>query len=319
MRSKRKRKKGKIIGFSILGVLILAAAAIGYEYNQLQPENHFKSVPVVSTASKGTADNSEKTSENTFNVLVMGSDARPGEKLGHSDTIMLAHVDLNKKQINAVSIPRDTRVYLDGYGYTKLTSVQYVLQAAKGTKQGVEGAVQTISDLTGVPINYYVETNFEGFQSMVDALGGITMNVPTDVNIGSKVISAGSHYMDGKTVLRVVRERHSLSNGDYGRQQLQLEALKGIVKEAISPGNITKLPSLTKSVSGYIIATNMSTTDMASLGLAVKDIDPNKQIRYEQIKGTGKTMYDDVLKANNSEIIIDQEAMKTLIGDYFQS
>jgi LCP family protein required for cell wall assembly len=319
---KNRKRKWKIFGFSLLGILILAVAAVGYEYNQLQPKNHFKTVPVVNSGATGKTDQKETPSNaNTtaFNVLVMGSDARPGQTLGHTDTILLAHIDLSNNKISAVSIPRDTRVHLDGYGYTKLTSVQYIMQANKGTKQGVEEAVKAISRLTGVPINYYVETNFEGFQSMVDALGGIQMNVPMDVNIGSQAIKAGTHSFKGETVLSLVRERHSLANGDYGRQQLQLEALKGIGKEALSPSNITKLPSLVSSVSNFIIATNMSTSDMVSLGLAMKDIDPNNQLSYQQLHGVGQSLYDDVLKANNSQIVIDQQQMQSLIDQFFKS
>ncbi|MED3560989.1 LCP family protein [Bacillus xiapuensis] len=313
---KKKRSKWKIVSYSLLGIIIVAIAAVGYEYYQLQPKNHFKNIPVVNAGKTEQKTNSENPS---FNILFMGSDTRPGEKIGHSDTMMLAHVDLGKNQINAISIPRDTRVHLDGYGYTKLTSVQYILQATKGPKQGMEGAVKAITDLTGVPINYYVETNFTGLQSMIDTMGGINMYVPTDVKVGNEVITAGPHFLDGKTVLALSRERHSLANGDYGRQQLQLEALKGISKEALKPSNVSKLPTLVQSVSKYMIGTNMSTSDMVSLGLAMKDFDPNKQLKYKQVYGVGQTMYDDVLKANNSQIVIDQQKMKSLIAEYFQS
>jgi polyisoprenyl-teichoic acid--peptidoglycan teichoic acid transferase len=310
------KSKWKIVGYSFLGFIILAAAAFGLTYQQLQPKNHFKTVPVVD--SKDTKkQNSGKPS--TFNILVMGSDQRPRETLGHSDTMLLMHVDLDKNQINAVSIPRDTRVHLDGYGYTKLTSVQYISEAKKGTKQGIEDAVNAISDLTGVPINYYVETNFTGFQSMVDALGGIQMDVPMNVKIGSQEINAGTHFLDGKTVLSLVRERHSLANGDYGRQQLQLEALKGIAKEALNPSNLPNLPSLVNSLSNYMIASNMSTSDMVSLGLAVKNIDPSKQIQYQQLQGVGQSLYDDILKAKNDQIVIDEQQMKSIISQYFLS
>ncbi len=318
----KKKKKWKVIGYSLLGFVVVAAAALWFEYRQLQPKNHFQSVPVVSTVKKASDEKSKPkstVSAPAFNILVMGSDARPGQKIGHSDTMMLMHVDLGKNQINAVSIPRDTRVHLNGYGYTKLTSVQYILQADKGPKQGIEEAVNAISEFTGVPINYYVETNFEGLKSMIDALGGIQMNVPTTEKIGNKVISPGSYFFNGDMVLALARERHSLANGDYGRQQMQLEALKGIAKEALSPGNIPKLPSLVNSVSKYMIATNMSTSDMVSLGLAAKDIDPNKQLQYEQLTGVGKTMYDDILQANNSQIVIDPEQLKTTINKYFES
>lgn len=319
---KKNRSKWKIAGYSLLGVIIILSVAIGIEYYRLQPKNHFKTVPVVSqqTPAQPTEPTEQQPDESkapSFNVLVLGSDARPGETIGHTDTILLAHVDLENSKVSAFSIPRDTRVHLDGYGYTKLTSVQYVLQAEKGPKEGAEGAVQAISELTGVPINYYVETNFEGFQSLVDVIGGIQMNLPTNVKIDSKVLTAGPHFLDGKTVLRVVRERHSLANGDYGRQQLQLEALKGIAKEALKPTNLAKFPTFVDSISNYITATNMTTSDMVSLGLAMKNLDPNNQISYQQIHGVGQTLYDDVLKANNSEIVVDTQQMKDILATAF--
>lgn len=324
MRSGKKRKgKGKVIGFSLLGIFILAVAAIGFEYYQLQPKNHFKTMPVASTPS-GKEKTKSKTQSNTnvvppFNILLMGSDQRPGQTIGHSDTMMLMHVNLSKNEVSAISIPRDTRVHLDGYGYTKLTSVQYILQANKGVKQGIEGAVQAISNLTGVPINYYAETNFEGFKSMVDTLGGIQMDVPINVNIGSQTINTGSHFLDGNTVLALVRERHSLANGDYGRQLLQLEALKGIAKGVLNKDKISKLPSLASSASSYIIDTNISTSDMVSLGLAAKNFDFSKQVNYQQLTGVGQSLYDDILKAKNDEIVIDPQQIKDIVTKDFQS
>ncbi|WP_066369715.1 LCP family protein [Neobacillus fumarioli] len=271
----KKKSKWKVVGYSFLVIIVIVVAAIGYEYVQLQPKNHFKNIPVLASGKKTDKAN-QQSSKNApvFNVLIMGSDARPGEKIGHSDTMMLAHVDLEKNQVNAVSIPRDTRVYLDGYGYTKLTSVQYILQADKGPKQGIEGAVKAISELTGVPINYYIETDFEGLQAMIDTMGGIDVYIPVQEKINGQVVTAGTHTFDGKMVLAVARERHSLATDDYGRQRVQLEALKGIAKKALNPSNIPKLPSLVNSIDKYIIGTNMSTSDMVSFGLAMKNMDP---------------------------------------------
>ncbi|OIK08406.1 transcriptional regulator [Bacillus sp. MUM 116] len=239
--------------------------------------------------------------------------------------MMLVHVDLNKNEYHAVSIPRDTRVHLDGYGYTKLTSVQYIMQSTKGQKEGVEAAVKAIGELTGVPISYYVETNYWDFQSMVDSVGSIDMNVPFDVALThpwykenkDKVIKAGNQTLDGKMVTEVVHERYSLKNGEYGRQQLQEEAMKGIVKKALDPSNIGNLPSLINSISDFIVASNMSTSDMLSLGLAVKDFDPNKQLSYHQLHGEGKSMYDDILKANNSQIVLVEQQLKEIMSKYF--
>lgn len=326
---KKKRKVWKVIGLSFLGIIILATAAVGYEYFQLQPKSHFKSVPVVSSYRTNNTKSQEQSKVNTpvFNILLIGSDERKGDSSGHSDSMMLIHADLNKNQFQAVSIPRDTRVHLDGYGYTKLTSVQYIMQSTKGSKQGIEDSVNAVSELTNVPINYYVETNYWGFQSMVDALGGINMNVPFDVTLThpwypenkNKVISAGTHFFDGKMVTEIVHERYSLKNGEYGRQQLQEEALKGIAKEALSPSNFSKLPSLVNSLSDYVIATNMSTSDMVSLGLALKNFDPNKQLTYQQLHGVGQNLYDDILKAKNDQIVLDPQQIKDIVTSPFQS
>ncbi|WP_347564296.1 LCP family protein [Bacillus sp. MM2020_4] len=301
---------------------------LGYEYYQLQPKNHFNTVPVVSSGKKAdTKQTNEKVEikEPVFNLLLIGSDERKGQNIGHSDSMMLVHVDLNRHKYNAISIPRDMRVHLDGYGYTKLTSVQYIMQATKGAQKGVEAAVTAVSELTGVPINYYVETNYSGFQAMVDAVGSIEMNVPFDVKLThpwyaenkDKVISTGTHTFDGKMVTEVVHERYSLANGEFGRQRLQEEALKGIAKKALSPSNVTKLPSLIKSIDDFVIATNMSTSDMLSLGLTAKNFNPDKQFTYQQLPGTGQKLYDDILKAKNSQLVLDQQRMSEIISANF--
>lgn len=315
------RNKRKIIGYSVLTLVILLAASIVYVYKQLQPENHFKTVPVASDAS------TNKVQNGVFNVLLMGSDERKGENIGHSDSMMIVHVDLNKHEYHAMSIPRDTRVYLDGYGYTKLTSVQYIKQATEGSDSGVKAAVKAIGDLTGIPINYYVETNYEGLQAMVDTVGNIDMNVPFDVKLThpwypedkGKVINAGTHSVDGKMVTELVHERYSLKNGEYDRQRLQEEALVGMAKAALQPSNISKLPSVIQAVPNFVIASNMSTPDMLSLGLGIKNFDPSKQLHYYQINGEWKTMYDDILKANNDELIMDTAQMKQIVAQYFNT
>ncbi|MGE6257074.1 LCP family protein [Heyndrickxia sporothermodurans] len=327
---KKKRSKKKIIGFSLLTILVLIIGFSAYAYYELQPKRHFQSVPIINTdeVKQKEANDSDQTvepKEPIFNVLLIGSDERKGEKIGHSDSMMIVNVNLKKNEYHVISIPRDSRVYLENYGYTKLTSVQYVSQAAKGAKEGIEDAVKAVGHFTGIPINYYVETNYWGFLAMVDALGGIEMNVPFDVKLThpwdkkykNKIIKAGKQSLDGKMVTEIVHERYSLKTGEYGRQQLQQEALIGIARESLKPSNLTKLPSLVNSVSEFLLATNMSNTDIISLGLAVKDFDPATQVHYHQLKGEGKTMYDDVLKSNNSQIIIDENNMKEIVEKYF--
>ncbi|MFT8318544.1 MAG: LCP family protein [Sporolactobacillus sp.] len=322
---RKKKKKHRVLRYVLLTLAVLLVAGVcygGVKWHQLNPENHFAHL----TAIGGSPKNSVKQKAGTFNVLLIGSDARPGDKASHTDSMVLIHADMKKHTYNMLSIPRDTRVYMDGYGYTKLTSVQYVAQANHGTKAGIVQAVKSISRLTGVPINYYAETNYWGLQDMVNAIGGIQMNLPFQVRLThawharnqGKVFAAGVHNFNGEMVSEVTHERYSLPGTDYGRQQLQEAALIGIAKKMMQPSNVTRFPALSRSMSKFLVATNMSTEDMVSIGLGVKgDFHPEQQIKYRQVKGNGAKMYDDVLKANNDQIILQPDQLRKVIKTYF--
>ncbi|WP_081411915.1 LCP family protein [Alicyclobacillus herbarius] len=320
-------KKRHVLRNTLLSIAVILGAAAGvvaWEYNKLKPENHFSNLPVVTP--KGEQQTETNLPSGVFNVLLIGSDQRPGQKASHTDSMVLVHVDLQDHQYNMLSIPRDTRVYMQGYGYTKLTSVQYIAQSTQGTKEGIVQAVAAVSQLTGVPINYYAETNYWGLQDLVNALGGITMTLPFDVRLThpwypedrGKVYTKGVHYMTGKDVAEVVHERDSVPGTDYGRQLLQQAALAGIAKKAMSPSEITHLPTLAKEMSKFLIATNMSTEDFLSLGLAVKsDFNPNTEIHHYQVPGTSQTMYDDILKNYNSQVVLDTNKLHQIMQDHF--
>lgn len=323
MSAKKKASKKKIFGYSFLIVLLLVVGGVALAYHQLKPENHFTKVPLISNDKN--QEQKIDINEPIFNILLIGSDQRKGQKIGHSDTMMVINVNLKNYEYHILSIPRDARIHLDGYGYTKLTSAQYILQNDLGAKKGIKAAVGEISNFTGIPINYYIETNYTGLQGIVDTLGGIQMNVPFDVKLThswypenkGKIITAGEHSIDGKMVTELVHERYSLENGEYGRQQLQKEALVGIAKKALSTDTIPKIPGLVDSISEFIVDTNMSKSDIISFAYAAKDFNPNKQIHYHQLKGEGKSLYDDILKANNSQIVINEEEMKKIVDKYF--
>lgn len=320
--NRRQQKKRHWLRRTLITLVVLVVILGGgglYAYYRLMPSHHFDSASAFSPSGSKNA----VTSKGTINLLVLGSDQRPGDKLGHSDSIMLLHIDFNTNKISAVSIPRDTRVHLDGYGYTKLTSVQYVEEAKKGTKAGVESAVKAVSDLTGVPINYYAETSYTGLESMVNVLGTVQINVPFDVTLTKSwykddrnmVIHKGVQNLNGKMITELVHERDSLPGTDFGRQQLQEKAIVAIAKTALKPQNISRIPSLINQTSKFLIATNMTHSDMVSFGLAFKKLDVS-HIKYYQLKSTSQSMYDDVLKNNNSEVVLDPTDLKTVMANF---
>lgn len=336
----------RILGYTGigLGVVVLAAGGFGlYEYNHLQPKQHFNNLTDIGQANQtgNKVSNSNGPTPTgtlpagTFNVLLLGSDARPtasastlSDTASHTDSMILVHVNLVTHQYSMLSIPRDTRVDMPGYGHTKLTSVQILAQTKYGTQQGYIYTVKAISQLVGVPINYYAETNYWGLQSMVDAIGGINMDLPFPVTLThawypqdeGKKFSAGTHFVDGQMATEIVHERYSVPGTDYGRQQLQEAALVGIAKAAMKPSNIMKLPQLSKAVHQYLMTSNMTTQDLVSLGLGVKgNFHPQTQLHYYQIKGKNEKLYNDPLGAYDDEIVLNMAQLHALAKAHFEN
>ncbi|MCO7174919.1 LCP family protein [Sporolactobacillus kofuensis] len=328
---RKTRKKHRVLRIFLLtlAILLVGGTALGFfAYQKLKPTAHFNNLKAVGASGTNSNVQNYKEKAGVFNVLLIGSDARKGDTASHTDSMVLIHADLNNHTYNMLSIPRDTRVSMAGYGHTKLTSVQYISQVKKGTKQGIVDAVTAVSNLTGVPIHYYAETNYWGLKDMVDAIGGIQMNLPFKVTLThawykrnqGKTFAPGVHEVNGEMVAELTHERYSLPGTDYGRQQLQEAALIGIAKKMMQPSNVTRFPALSRSLSKFLVATNMSTGDMVSMGLGVKgDFHPEQQIKYRQVKGRGATMYDDLLKANNSQVILDQNQLQSTIKKYFSN
>jgi LCP family protein required for cell wall assembly len=332
----KKRRFGALTyTLSAFGIILLAGLGFGYyEYNRLQPQNHFRNlVPITPVANRTHAAGQASTTPpppkratpGTFNLLLMGTDARIGQKIGHSDSMILIHVNFNTHQYNMLSIPRDMRVPFPPYGYTKLTSVQFMNEAKYGTKTGIIDTVNEISNLTGIPINYYAETDFWGLQDMVNVIGGIHINLPFKVKIthawypqdNGLTFSKGEHFLNGRLTTEVVHMRHYIPGSDYGRQRLQEAALIGIAKTMLEPQNIPKIPAILQALPKYLIATNLTRADMMSMMLGIKgNFHPSTQLHYHQVHGTPETVYNGVLQANDNEIILQPGQLKQTAQKY---
>ncbi len=175
-----------------------------------------------------------------FNVLLLGSDARPGEKVGNTDTIMVAHV--SPERIAILSIPRDTRVEIPGKGTQKINSA-----ARYG---GPELTAAVVSDLIGVDVDKYVLVRWEGFIKIVDILGGVTVDVPKDMYYDSGDgeeyiidLKKGKQRLNGRQALAFARFRNE-ALGDIDRSGQQLALMKSLIEQAKKPATLLKLPWL---------------------------------------------------------------------------
>ena len=187
------------------------------------------------------------------NILLLGVDARPGEDASRSDTMILVSIDPDLNKAAVISIPRDTKVTIKGA--TEKICAANVLG-------GPDLAVSVVEDLMNTKIDYWVEMDFNGFEKIVDTLGGVTLNVPQRMYKPSEGIDLqpGIKKLNGADALAFVRYR-DYNMGDIDRTSQQQVFIKALAKEVLQAKTIPKLPKLIKDLNKYI-ETNMKTTDM---------------------------------------------------------
>ena len=214
-----------------------------------------------------------------MNVLLIGSDSRDGagnkvggDTPGLSDTTILLHLSANRKLAYGVSLPRDAMVQRpacerkDGKGTAPGELSMFNAAYAVG---GPACTWKTVEQLTGIRIDHFVVVDFNGFKKMVDALGGVEVCVPREVNdtTGHISLPAGTYNVKGQRALDYVRVRHdigSVENGDIGRMKRQQAFLASMANKAVSAGTLINPVRLYKFLDA---ATKSLTTDpgLASL------------------------------------------------------
>ena len=206
-----------------------------------------------------------------LNILLLGSDTREGlgnsaiggDTPGLSDTTILLHLSADRKHAYGVSLPRDAMVErpdcVTENGDTDPGGLS-MFNAAYAV--GGPGCTQrTVEQLTGIHIDHFVVVDFAGFKHMVDALGGVEVCVPEEVNdtVGNIHLPAGTFEADGDQALDYVRVRHGISeNGDIGRMKRQQTFLASMANKAISAGTLANPVKLYNFLDA---ATNSLTTD----------------------------------------------------------
>ncbi len=191
-------------------------------------------------------------------AVLLGSDARAGEA-SRSDTIVVT-----KAGGGMLAVPRDTLVEIPGVGEDKIN-------AAFATG-GPDLTVETLENLTGLPINNYVVVNFGGVKEIVDAMGGITLQVDQPIEVGIEgrrvYIPAGTRELDGFEALAYVRYRGG-PTADIGRIGRQQKFLRQLARETTSPANLPRLPATARAVWANI-ETNMNPLEAARFAVRTR-------------------------------------------------
>jgi LCP family protein required for cell wall assembly len=150
-------------------------------------------------------------------VLLLGSDARPGEPVDRerTDSIHILAINPAKHRASILGFPRDLYVAIPDHGTNKINSAMFY--------GGTDLAVQTVEQLTGISLDYWALTSFDGFQGMVNGVGGLTVDVPFAMHdsYSRADFEPGVQKLDGGQALAFARDRHSLPEGDFGRSENQ--------------------------------------------------------------------------------------------------
>ncbi|MEN6348610.1 MAG: LCP family protein [Syntrophomonas sp.] len=191
------------------------------------------------------------------NILLIGIDARPGEIQTRSDTLILLSINKSINKAALVSIPRDTRIVFKGAN-TKINMINQ--------HKGPEALCREVGKLLGTDVSYYIVTNFTGFEEIIDALGGVYMDV--DIRLYSYssgvFLEKGYQRLTGKEALKYVRFRNN-PDMDIGRVQRQQKLLMALAKQIMHGDTLSQLPQLIPQVRKSIY-TNISIRDMFYLG-----------------------------------------------------
>lgn len=233
-----------------------------------------------------------------YYALLLGSDDRENGEPARTDTMMLARIDPLGNKVTLVSIPRDSKVEIDGHGTQKVNAAFAI--------GGASGTVDAVEKLTGIRASQVAVIDFNGLAKLIDAIGGIDVNVPVAVNdpeYAQLVLPAGEQHMDGDTAMRFSRVRHGFALGDYQRQADQALVMKAIVERLRT--NPTLLPAAADSM-GEVMDTTYHCYDLIPLLLRMSLQAPT--MYSASLPSAAK------MEGGVSYVIVDADATKQLMS-----
>ncbi|MDG5786692.1 LCP family protein [Evansella sp. AB-P1] len=239
---------------------------------------------------------------NTMSVLIAGVDSEHGQFVGRSDVLMVAAIDLDSQESTLLSIPRDTYVEIAGTGeYDKINHA---------FARDVNTSVKTVENYLNIPIDHYVAVNFTGFETFIDFLGGIELDVERTIyhNLHPDRIYLypGLQRVNGENALQYVRFRAD-NEGDFGRNRRQQQVIKEVIDQTTSIRTVTRLPEVL-DIMGNNIRTSMNTRTMFDLTRNLSSL-TGDNVETLRLTGDGKMLngvyYVDVAEEDHLKVVND--------------
>lgn len=265
---------------------------------------------------------SEKKLTEPFSVLLMGVDSEKdgltSSTASNGDALILVTFNPSTSNITMVSIPRDSYVPImcfDNKIENKITHAAW---------KGTDCMLDTIENFLNVPIDYYVKINFKGVVGLVDALGGITVDVPKKLCTGDSdrgfnvvCVEPGIRRLNGEQALVLTRNRHQLAGGDLDREQNQQLVIKGILEEFKNIRSIDQITNILNSISRNI-DTNFTTDQLLSfynLGKELLLTNGDIKISSLLLQGNGQMIYDENMGLVLWDYILNPDSVNAISNE----
>ncbi|OAJ75739.1 transcriptional regulator [Brevibacillus sp. SKDU10] len=320
LEKKQKNHKKKTWRFVLISFRVLLLSIIiffGYQligtYNVLESLDKSKDTILIEEQENEALKPAIWEGTERVSILLMGGDNRGLKKnQARSDSMLVVTIDPTTKKAHLMSVLRDTYVEIEGHGKGRINTA-----LALG---GPTLAMKTIGDLLGLDIQYYVYTDFEGFKSLIDVIGGIDFYVEKNMDYTDKTdgnqydihLRKGQQMLDGDKALQYVRFRHDAMS-DFTRTERQRNLLLVVAEKLKSDWNLLRMKQILESVAPYI-QTNLNIPDMLKLAkLGVEShiagsaqVPPMELIKGTSVKGAS------VLSVQDNEKL--REFVQELVG-----
>ena len=282
------KKYFQVLGVSLAVIISVVALGMGFDFSALLGLSTEDEIEVVDNTATVRAEGGK------LNVLLMGTDI-DGLR---TDAIMLACIDTDKHEINMLTIPRDTEMFV-GNRYQKINAAHAFI-GSDGKIGGPTATCEAVTRITGIPINYYVDFSFEAVAHVINELGPIEFDIPDlygdgvgmvydDPVQGLHIYLPPGHYgnggdypgLTGQQAVWLMRYRHGnvdpntrvfkgYTNGDADRVEMQQQFLKAVVDQKVNSSLVMKIPAIFKDVSKEI-KTNFTISDIITYSKFITD------------------------------------------------
>lgn len=305
----------QVLGISLAVIIAVAAVCMGIDFSGSNNEEAVDNTSTVEAA------------DGKINVLLMGVDV-DGLR---TDAIMLASFDTETKEVNMLSIPRDTKMYI-GNRYQKINAAHAFVDES-GEIGGATATCEAVTRITGIPINYYVDFSFDAVAHVIDELGPIEFTIPDLYGDGVGMVyddpvqslhinlPPGDYQMNGQQAVWLMRYRHGnvnpstgvfkgYVNGDSDRVEMQQKFLKAVVDQKVNASLILKIPSIFKDISSEI-KTNFTVSEVIKYSKYLADF---SSVNIHSYSLPGEYSSD---SANGDVWIPNMDEIRTMVQDVF--